>query len=222
MSGQKASTKAQFPGFVKTEMKNINAQARGLYDSPSTSMIPDLSAWTQRGIGQRAQIAGSGNTVGGAGSAEAMRILNGDYLDVTKNPSYQRNINDALGAASQRFAGSGRVGSGSYAGALGDAATGTAAQMYNVERGRQMDALGMIPQLVAGQYADSSALEDAGRAIDENNMARFDWPYARLDRYANTVYGSPASQNPGQQSNKPWSWGAFGTGLLHPLSSGSS
>ena len=214
MSGQKAETSAKFPKFIKQEMKNINLQARGLYDNPATAMIPDLDKWTTQGIGNRAQIAGSGNTVGGAGSAEAMRILNGEYLDVTKNPAYQRNINDALGVASQRFSGSGRVGSGAYAGALGDAATGTAAQMYNVERGRQMDALGMMPQLVAGQYADASALEDAGRAIDENNMARFDWPYARLDRYANTVYGSPASQNPSQKSKSPFDWGSAITGLL--------
>lgn len=214
MSGQKATTGQKWPGFIKKEAKNITAQARGLYEDPRTSMIPDLTNWTTQGIGNRAQIASSGNTVGGAGAAEAMRILNGDYLDVTKNPAYQRNINDALGAASQRFAGSGRVGSGAYAGALGDAATGTAAQMFNAERNRQTQALSMMPQLVAGQYADAAALEDAGRSLDENNMARFDWPYARLDRYANTVYGNPMATASRSTSKSPFDWGSAVTGLL--------
>lgn len=222
MGSQKSSTTTAFPQFLKTEMRNINSQARNLYEDPSKAMIPQLSNWTNQGLQSRAGIAQSGNTVAGAGTAEAMRILNGDYLDVTKNPAYQRNINDALGAVSQRFAGSGRVGSGSYAGTLADAATGTAAQMYNVERGRQMEALANLPSLIGGQYADAGALEDAGRAIDEQNMAQFDWPYARLDRYANTVYGSPAAQNPGQNSRQDPNAGNFVLGLLHPLSSRSS
>lgn len=218
MGSQKASTSTTFPQFMKTEMRNINSQARGLYENPSTAEIPNLSDWTNLGLQGRAQIAGSGNTVGTSGAAEAMRILNGDYLDASKNPAFNRNMQAAMGAASQRFAGSGRVGGGSYAGALGDAATGVAAQMYNAERNRQTEALSMMPQLVAGQYSDSAAMEDAGRALDENNMARFDWPYARLDRYANTVYGSPAAQNPGQESQRGTNWQAGLFGMFNPLS----
>ena len=80
-----------------------------------------------------------------------------------------------MGAASQRFAGSGRVGSGSYAGALGDAATGVAAQMYNTERNRQTDVLSMLPQLTGAQYADAARAngydaEDVDREIAADNQ----------------------------------------------------
>jgi hypothetical protein len=154
---------------------------------------------------------------------EARKILSGGYLDVTQDPNFQRNINAALGATAGRFANSGRTGSGAYAGAMSDAATGVAAQMYDAERNRMTGTLGMLPQLTAAQYADSAALEDAGRAMDDDTMARFDWPYARLDRYANTLYGAPASQIPGQKSSTPFDWGQFGSSAAlsmlnpHPL-----
>lgn len=216
MSTQQATTKPQFPGFAKKHLRRINQQAGELYRDPSTELLPDLNAYTTQGLEQRAQIAGGGNSIATPGLAEANKILSGGYLDVTQDPRYQRSINTALGMTTDRFAGSGRVGSGSYAGALGDAATGVAAQMYDQERNRQMDTMSMLPQLIAGQYADSSALEDVGRAMDEDTMARFDWPYARLDRYANTVYGSPASQIPGQRSAQPFNWLTAVGGALSP------
>lgn len=216
MTGQQATTKPQFPRFAKQSMQLANREAKKLFRDPSTEFLPDLNEWTTQGIGQRADIATGGGSIAIPALDEAEKVLSGGYLDVSSNPAFQRNMQAAMGAASDRFAGSGRVGSGSYAGALGDAATGVAAQMYDVERQRQMQALGMTPELVASQYADSSALEDAGRAMDEDTMARFDWPYARLDRFANTVYGSPATQIPGQRSSQPFNWMSALTGLFSP------
>lgn len=222
MSAAKTSTSPSFPKFAKDKMKNIARDARSLYESSSTEFLPELNKFTTAGLDARASIAGGGNSIANPALGEARKILEGGYLDVTSDPRFQRNINEALGATAGRFANSGRTGSGAYAGAMSDAATGVAAQMYDVERQRQMQTLGMTPQLIAGQYADSAALEDAGRAYDEDTMARFDWPYARLDRYANTLYGSPASQIPGQKSSTPFDWGGaaadFGMGLAHPLS----
>lgn len=222
MSGKTASTSPQFPGFAKKKMQKIAREATNLYKDPTTEFLPELNARTNQGLDMRAEIAGGGNSIANPALDEARKILSGGYLDVTKDPNFQRNINEALGSTAGRFANSGRTGSGAYAGAMSDAATGVAAQMYDVERQRQMQTLGMTPQLIAGQYADSAALEDAGRAVDEDTMARFDWPYARLDRYANTIYGSPATQIPGQTSRQPFDWGnaALGTtmGLLSPLS----
>ena len=213
MSGSQTQSTPKWPTFAKERMRDIAHQAEGLYNNPSTAFLPQLNQWTTQGIGQRAAIAGGGNTIAGPALDEARKILSGGYLDATQNPAFQRNMQEAMRAASQRFAGSGRVGSGAYAGALGDAATGVAANMYNVERERQMDALSMTPQMIASQYADASALEDAGRAMDEDTMARFDWPYARLDRYASSIYGSPASQIPGTKSATPFNWMAALGGL---------
>lgn len=197
-------------------MRDIAHSAEGLYKDPSTQFLPSLNQWTTQGIANRAGIAGSGNTVAGAGAAEAQRILNGSYLDLAQNPSWQRNMNTAMGAAADRFAGSGRVGSGAYAGALGDAAAGVTAQMFNTERDRQMQALDNIGQLAGAQYSDAAALEDSGRAMDERKMAEFDWPYARLDRYAASIYGSPASQITGQNSSTPFNWMSMIGGMMQP------
>lgn len=216
MSDAKTQTTPKFPGFVKDKLKTVARQAQNLYRNPATEFLPSLNKFTTQGIANRAEIAGGGS-IARTGVDEASKILSGQYLDVTQNPAFQRNINSALGMATDRFAGSGRVGSGAYAGALGDAATGVAAQMFDVERQRQMEALGMLPQLVQSNYADSAALEDAGRALDEDTMARFDWPYARLDRFANTLYGSPASQIPGQSSRTPFNWGSAAMGIVTPL-----
>lgn len=212
------ASKPKWPAFTKKRMRDIAHSAEDLYNDPSTALLPQLNKWTTQGIGNRANIAGSGNTVAGAGANEAMRVLNGDYLDVTSNPSFQRNMQAAMGAASDRFAGSGRVGSGAYAGALGDAATGVAANLYNVERQRQMQAMDNIGALTGAQYSDAAALEDAGRAMDERKMAEFDWPYARLDRYAASIYGSPASQIVGQNSSTPFNWMSMLGGMMSPIS----
>lgn len=216
MSGQQSTTLPKFPKWMKRPMREIAGEATNLFRDPSTELLPQLNAWTTQGLEQRAGIAGSGQSVANPGLAEASKILGGGYLDVTQDPRYERAIGEAMGRASDRFAGSGRVGSGAYAGALGDAAIGTAAQMYDQERGRQMQTLGMLPNLVSSQYADSAALEDAGRAMDQDAMDRFDWPYARLDRYANTIYGSPASQIPGQTSRTPFDWTSAALGMFAP------
>jgi hypothetical protein len=199
---------------MKPYIKGMAKNARDLYRDPSTAMIPQMNPYTTQGLQLRAQQAMSGNTVAQRATQEAMKTIGGDYLDVRSNPAFSRNINEALGMTAGRFANSGRVGSGAYAGALGDAATGAAANLYNTERDRQMAALQMAPDLARTQYADAAALEDAGRAYDEDAMARFDWPYERLDRFANLIYGSPGAG--GQRTRSPIDWTAAVTGVLSP------
>ena len=206
----------KLPKWADRKLEYAADRSKMLLKDPSTEFLPQLNQWTTQGLTNRADIASSGNTVAGAGASEAQKILSGGYLDVTKDPNYQRAINEALGATTDRFAGSGRVGSGAYAGALADAATGTAAQMYDRERGRQVGVLGMLPQVAASQYLDTGMLEDSGRALDEDAMARFDWPYGRLDRFANTLYGNPAAQTPGTANTQKFDvWSAL-SGALAP------
>jgi hypothetical protein len=103
---------------------------------------------------------------------------------------------------------------------MADSAAGVAAGMYDQERQRMMSTLGMIPQVSQAEYADTAMLEDAGRAYDEDTMARFDWPYAKLDRFANTIYGSPAVGTANQTSRQPFDWTSAVIGGLKPLSGG--
>lgn len=216
MSGQQSTSTPKYPGFVKRHLRGILEQSQGLYEDPTKSLLPQLNKWTTQGLENQAGIASGPNSIAAPGLAEANKILSGGYLDVTQDPNYRRAIDQALGMTSQRFAGSGRVGSGAYAGAMSDAAAGVAAQMYDQERQRQMQALSGLPDLISSQYADASALQAAGQRMDEDIMARFDWPYAQLDRYANTVYGSPQTQIPGQRSSTPFNWTSAIGGMLAP------
>jgi hypothetical protein len=214
---EKSKSKPVWPSWITDAAKETIGGARDLYHDPSTRILPGMNPYTTQGLERRAGIANSGNTLSGPIGDEARRVLNGEYLDASRNPNFQRTINAAMGAASGRFANSGRVGSGAYAGAVADSATGAAASMYDSERQRQMQALSLSPQLLASQYVDSSQLEDVGRAYDEDAMNRFNWPYERLDRYTNSVNGSAFLQNPGQNTTtrRGFDYGSAAVGALN-------
>lgn len=211
MGGGGSTTKNVWPKWAKQPMKRALRRAEGLFQSHSTP--PGLNPYTTQALEGRAAMALGGNTVGHASGDEALRILRGEYLDPTKNPNFQRAIGAAMGAASDRFAGSGRVGSGAYAGALGDAATGVAGQMYDQERQRMLGTLAMAPQLQQVQYGDTAALEDAGRAYEDEASRQFLWPYEQLDRFSNIVYGNPGVTMPGQKTSTKFDVGQAAVGL---------
>jgi hypothetical protein len=211
MSSGGQSTKATWPKWAKQPLKRALGRAEDLFQQ--NDKPPGLNPYTTQALEQRAGIARGGNTVATSSADEAMRILNGEYLDPNKNPNFQRAMASAMGAASGRFVGSGRVGSGAYAGALGDAATGVAGQMYDQERQRQLGTLAMSPQLSQAQYGDTMALEDVGRAYEDQAAQDFYWPYEKLDRFSNVVYGNPGTLNPGSKTRNKFDWGSAITGL---------
>ena len=215
--GQKTQTKTKFPKWLRPYIKSSASRAENLYQQMSAASPPGLNPYTVQGLESQAARAGGGDTVARGAAEEALKILRGDYLDVTKDPNYTRSIDAALGMAADRFAGSGRVGSGAYSGALSDAAAGTAAAMYDRERQRQLGTLGLVPQLSLADYGNEMALRDVGGAYEDEAYRQFIWPYEPLDRFTNVIYGNPASLHPGSTSTTQrqfdWANALVGTGL---------
>jgi hypothetical protein len=142
------------------------------------------------------QRALSGSPVMNASKTNLTSTLNGDYLDITKNPAWdpmQKAITDSYsrGVAAQTdgaAARSNNLGSSGYREqvatnqrALGESLSSAAGGLYNSERGRQMQANLFAPQAAAADYADASALMDVGGAYQGQQQKEMDWPYKQLD-----------------------------------------
>ncbi len=98
----------------------------------------------QRIAGQMATQAAQGSPLINAAQGNLLGTLQGDYLGGA-NP-YLDQIANRVGAnVDARFSGAGRVGGGLHKQALAEAMAPVYANDYGLERGRQMQALGMAP-----------------------------------------------------------------------------
>ena len=218
------TSSATWPSWMKPYMKQALGASADLYGSPTTLNAPPMDAMAQQGLMQRYQMANAGaNPVGPAAMQESAKTLSGAYLSPDSNPYLRevanRAVNEATGDVASRFAGSGRVGSGSYAGALSDAAIGARANIYgnayNQERNRMQAAVATAPQAYGLGYADYGQMQDVGQTFQDEAQRQFDWPYERLNRFANVVYGNPAA-SPGTNTSKKFDWMAMLGGIASP------
>jgi hypothetical protein len=219
---------------MKRYMKETGSEAQRLYHDPRFATPPGQDPSTLAGLAQKQQLAMQGSPVAQAAGAESARTLSGAYLDPATNPWLKtiadRAAGEAGSAVASRFAGSNRLGSGAYAGALADAEMGTRAALYgdayNQERGRMGQAVASAPAAYGLGYADSGQLEDVGAARELEAQRQFDWPYELLNRYASVIYGNPVASQPGTKttSQKGIGWmdilGGIG-GALQPSMGGS-
>jgi hypothetical protein len=148
---------------------------------------PQVSAYANQLLGGGTDRTGLVNDAYARYQAQLSPTAAGDHLDPNKNPWFSQvtqNIgNDVMNRVNAMYAGSGRdpAGAGSYGQTVGRGISeGTApifAQMYNTERGRQLDAIGGLYG-AGGQTAgllsnlDQLALANKGRGIDAARMAQ--------------------------------------------------
>ena len=207
------STKAQpwgpIGGYLKGGFQDLNS----LYKQGAPGYFPgqtvaDQSSWTQGAYGRMADRATNGSPLMGSANNTLMKTLNGDYLDPNSNPAFQgalsaaiRPITDAFSkevmpGIDSSFSAAGRYGSGAQMGAYGDAQTNLgrsigdvssnmAMGLYNNERGNQMTALGMAPDMANQDYKDISMLGLAGQGMDTYNQQLIDAEKAKYDYNAN-------------------------------------
>lgn len=150
-----------------------------------------------------------GRTVGG-------EFLNSNpFLDAMYNKQadqVKQNYQDAMVDTQSTFARGGRYGSGAHFDAegrregelmegLGDLATDTYYQNYKDERGNQMDAAGLTPQLEEARYTGTDRLESTGEYMDQYlqdltnaDIDRWDYeqakPYTALQRFMGLIQGN--------------------------------
>jgi hypothetical protein len=161
-----------------------------------------------------------GNAATNAGQENLVNTLNGNYLDVSKNPAFEQGLKDIsnqykIGTAAQTdsaFNRAGNYGGSSYDEvtennnrAYSDSMNKFAGDLYNEERTNQIRAATLAPQ-----YADQEAKDinmvagvgDArqGMAQDQLDILYQNWfnqqqqPYRNLDVLSSSLSGSVGNQ----------------------------
>ncbi len=135
---------------------------------PNSTVIP-FSPETQTGLAAQSNRAWQGSPVGQAGQAEALKTLQGDYLNAG---------NPAFGAMASRIRGQVQPQVGSIFNQAGrgmspaheetfnrtmaDALAPLAFQNYSQERGNMQQMAARAPELAASDYADIDKLREVG------------------------------------------------------------
>lgn len=104
-------------------------------------------------------------------------VARGDFLDPTTNPIFQKLVktssDNALQAQKEAFAGSGRYGSGAFAGAANKAVNDTQSQLYagqyNQERANQVSANSMIDSARQAASSLGTAITNAKSGVESTN-----------------------------------------------------
>lgn len=175
---QTVTQKQEIPPFLQNQLQQVFGAAQNIqpavFAGERVAGFSPLETLGQQLTAARA-LAGDQTVDQARGLLED--TLAGDYLE---NPFLQNQIDNAIsGAVNQatsQYALGGRLGSGAFGTALGAGITGAAAPIlanqYNAERGRQMQAAQMAPQLAAQDFIDLAALSGVGQQQRELSQAQ--------------------------------------------------
>lgn len=175
---QTVTQKQEIPPFLQNQLQQVFGAAQDIqpavFAGERVAGFSPLETLSQQLTADRA-LAGD-QTVDQARGLLS-NTLAGNYLE---NPFLQNQIDNAIsGAVNQatsQYALGGRLGSGAFGTALGAGITGAAAPIlanqYNAERGRQMQAAQMAPQLAAQDFIDLAALSGVGQQQRELSQAQ--------------------------------------------------
>jgi hypothetical protein len=190
---------------------------------------PQLAGITpeqEAGLGMATQRALAGSDVTRAAQNNAVQTLNGGYENPYIDSMVKKTQDDVMARFGPQLAknwGNSGV-QQTLAGTLADAGNSVRYQGYNDERTRQMQAMGLAPGLVAGDYADAQALTGVGDfrrgyAQDILNLgqAEYNHPQAQLgilqNALASATGGSQSTTGPNPNQPNPAA-NAIGGGLL--------
>jgi hypothetical protein len=180
---------------------DANPTAPGYYPG-QTVATPSLA--TQSALQTAFERGANGSPVVQSADNSVMSTLNGNYLDLGKNPYFASAVTAAeqpqtkqfmtqvLPGVTAQFEGAGRYGSGqqqAYTGlaldslnqAQANAAAGMANTAYQSERQNQINAANLAPALANQDFANIASMLQAGQGIDANNQAQIDSNVARYN-----------------------------------------
>lgn len=194
-----SSSAPTLPEYARPQYEQALKDIFAQYQDPNTtaqyqgSMVAPFSEQTQQALSRIQNRAMAGSPLQGAGSAEFLKTIQGDYLNPETNPYLQNTIDFAnqntirnfqtssIPALQATFAKGGRYGSGAIQGSFDDANralmnqlsnnTNTlAAQNYGQERQNQLNAALQAPQYAQNDYNDLSKLFGVGQVQDTQNQ----------------------------------------------------
>lgn len=202
---------------------------QGPYPGPTLAGItPEQEA----GLGMATQRALTGSPVTQAAQQNAVQTLQGGYQNPYIDSIVKQTQDDVMARFGPQMARNfGNTGvNQTVAGELADAGNKVRYQGYNDERTRQMQAMGLAPSLVAGDYADAQALTGVGDfrrgyAQDVLNLGQqeYNFPQQQLgilqNALASATGGSQSMTGPNPNQSNPAA-NAISGGLLGYLGAG--
>lgn len=179
--GKKSETTVQqapLPEFLQNQLQETYGFARNI--NPAVyggERVADFTPVEQLAQSMTAQRALAGDPTLRQAQGLLGDTLSGDFLT---NPFLQQQISDAVQSATNRatsqYALGGRLGSAAFGSALGAGITSAAApilsQAFNAERGRQMQAAGMAPQLADQRFQELARLSGVGQQQRQMQQAQ--------------------------------------------------
>ena len=194
-------------GSLKTASQDLwnyylqHPDAPGYYPG---STVAQYSPQSQQAISALYQRGQGGSPFQSAATRNALGVLGGDYLDISRNPYFQKAIaagtqpvidqfnSQVLPGVAGQFEGAGRYGSGQHMDAtrmatdsltrsLAQAGDQAALQAYQGERQNQMGALGLLPSFDAADYQNLNAMLQAGGMLDAKAQQNIDADVARYN-----------------------------------------
>lgn len=178
--GSKSQTVTQvqeIPPFLQNQLQQVFGAAQDIQPAVfAGERVAGFSPLETLGQQLTAERALAGDQTVDQARGLLSNTLAGNYLE---NPFLQNQIDNAIsGAVNQatsQYALGGRLGSGAFGTALGEGITGAAAPIlanqYEAERGRQMQAAQMAPQLAAQDFINLAALSGVGQQQRELSQA---------------------------------------------------
>jgi hypothetical protein len=193
-------------------LNQANSVAWRPYPYPDQQVSP-LNQQQTQGLQMAQDRAIAGSPVQNAANQNLLDTSSGKYLDIGTNPAWApmaQRITDSYrtGTAAQTDAAAARANALGGSGynqqmelnqrALGDSLSGAAGQLYNDERTRQMQANLFAPQAAQADFQNAQALLGVGDTYRQynqdvmnnqyqNQYARADWPYQRVNWFNNQL-----------------------------------
>lgn len=218
------TTKAELPEYAKPYAVELLNRGSALSNQPYIAYTGKQKAGfdpaQEQALNMSMQRGLMGNAATNAGQQNLVNTLNGNFLDVSKNPAFEQGLKDItnqykIGTAAQTDSAFNRA--GNYGGSSYNEATENnnrvyansmnkfAGDLYNEERTNQIRAATLAPQYADQQAKDINMVASVGDARqgmtqDELNVLYENWfnqqqqPYRNLDVLSSALSGSVGNQ----------------------------
>ena len=128
---------------------------------PGSTVVP-FSNQTNQALQMRENRANAGSPVTNAAQTLATQTLGGNFLDPANNPAFRRMAEDITNRTNAQFSLAGRTGSPAHAESIARGITQGGAGLYDAERARMMQALGMAGEVGALDLQNIDLMGQAG------------------------------------------------------------
>jgi hypothetical protein len=212
--------------YITDYLKKAQTQSNTPFTFNSGDQIAPFSPEQQYGLGMTTQRAINGSPVMNAAQGNAYNTLQGNFMSPDSNPWLKQNVDTAMGDVQGRI--NSQFNNNNFGGSahqenltrdLGKVSGQMYGANYEQERARQMQTMGMAPQMAESDYRDAQALLGVGDArqqlsqsyLDQANglfNQNKDYPQQQLDAYGRAVgvgmgaggTNTTTSPNPNQRS----------------------